>query len=67
MYLLRQSSHVSAVANFKGTHTPIHVLIWLVGRLVGWLVVCFGLNGPLRQHFSLYRAVTQREGERKEK
>ena len=33
---------------------------------VGWLVV-FGLNGPLRQYFSLYRAVSQREGERGEK
>ena len=33
----------------------------------GLLVGCFGLNGPLRQHFSLYRAVSQREGERKEK
>ena len=32
----------------------------------GWLVGCFGLNGPLRQYFSLYRAVSQREGERKE-
>ena len=32
-------------------------------RLVG----CFGLNGPLRQYFSLYRAVSQRERERKEK
>ena len=31
-----------------------------------WLVGCFGLNGPLRQFFSLYRAVSQREGERKE-
>ena len=32
-------------------------------RLVG----CFGFNGPLRQYFSLYRAVSQREGERGEK
>ena len=32
--------------------------------LVGWLVV---FNGPLRQYFSLYRAVSQREGERNEK
>ena len=32
-----------------------------------WLVGCFGLNGPLRQYFSLYRAVSQREGERREK
>ena len=30
----------------------------------GWLVGCFGLNGPLRQYFSIYRAVSQREGER---
>ena len=34
-----------------------------VVMLVGW----FGLNGPLRQYFSLYRAVSEREGERKEK
>ena len=27
----------------------------------------FGLNGPLSQYFSLYRAVSQREKERKEK
>ena len=32
---------------------------------VGWLV-CFGLNSLLRQYFSLYWAVSQREGERKE-
>ena len=31
-----------------------------------WLVGCFGFNGPLRQYFSLYRAVSQREGERGE-
>ena len=29
-----------------------------------WLVGCFGFNGPLRQYFSLYRVVSQREGER---
>ena len=31
------------------------------------LLVVLGLNGPLRQYFSLYRAVSQREGERGEK
>ena len=31
-----------------------------------WLVGCFGFNGPLRQYFSLYRAASQREGERGE-
>ena len=35
--------------------------------MVGWLVGCFGFNGPLRQYFSLYQAVSQREGEREEK
>ena len=35
--------------------------------LFGWLVGCFGFNGPLRQYFSLYQAVSQREGERGEK
>ena len=29
----------------------------------GWFVGCFGLNGPLRQYFSLYRAVSQTEEE----
>ena len=38
---------------------PIKEMTWLVG--------CFGFNGPLRQNFSLYRAVSQREGEREEK
>ena len=41
----------------------------LFGRrpdIVGWLVGCFGVYGPLRQYFSLYRADSQREGERKE-
>ena len=32
-------------------------------RVVG----CFEFNGPLRQYFSLYRAVSQREGERGKK
>ena len=33
----------------------------------GWLVGCFGFNGPLRQYFSLYRTISQREGEKGEK
>ena len=32
-----------------------------------WLVGWFGLSGPLRQYFSLYRTVSKREGERGEK
>ena len=36
-------------------------------ELNSWLVGYFGLNGPLRQYFSLYRIDYQREGEGKEK
>ena len=35
-------------------------------NLIGWLVG-FRFNGPLRQYFSLYQAVSQREGERGKK
>ena len=31
------------------------------------MVGCFRFNGPFRQYFSLYRAISQREGERGEK
>ena len=35
---------------------------WLVGWLVG-----FGLNGPLRQYFSLYWTISQRQSGRKKR
>ena len=35
-------------------------------KLLG-LVGCLGFNGPLRQYFSLYRAVSHRAGEREVK
>ena len=44
---------------------PFPFYLPLFGRR--WLVGCFGFNGPLRQYFSLYRAVSQREGERGKK
>ena len=34
--------------------------LWETARY-SCLVGCFGFNGPLRQYFSLYRAVSQRE------
>ena len=41
-----------------------NVLKWiqdfLRNRMVGWLVGCIGFNGPLKQYFSLYQAVSQR-------
>ena len=37
--------------------------VWTTITVVG----CLGFNDPLRQYFSLYRAVSQREGERGEK
>ena len=53
--------HFRVIKQSQDTIKPI------ISTMVGWLVGCFGLNGPLRQYFSLYQAVSQREGERKEK
>ena len=54
--------------------SPLSPSLWETARyrlkyrgLKGWLVGCLGFNGPLRQYFSLYRAVSQRKGERGEK
>ena len=67
---------VSLMASFVLSFFPLDVLdeIWDLIESVSegfltysWLVGCFGFNGPLRQYFSLYRAVSQREGERGEK
>ena len=44
--------------------SPLTPSLWETAqyRLKYWLVGCFGFNGPLRQYFSLYQAVSQREG-----
>ena len=68
----KNESYTSEVALKKSGRnniiSPIHLaVIWDIVWLVGWLVGCFGLNALLRQYFSLYRAVSQRDGERKEK
>ena len=36
-------------------------------RRIGWLVGWFEFNDPWRQYFNLYRAVSQKEGERRDK
>ena len=41
----------------KSTYFILPILI-LHNRFYSWLVGCFGFNGPLRQYFSLYRAVS---------
>ena len=48
-----------------GTKSPTTPILFrtIMNREECWLVGCFGLNGPLRQYFSLYRAVSQRGGE----
>ena len=51
---------------FVGISTLLQALC-LGGGRVGWLVGCIGFKGPLRQYFSLYRALSQREGDRGEK
>ena len=53
--------------NLKGTASVSSCPQHQTSRKVGWLVGCFGFNGPLRQYFSLYRAISQRAGERRER
>ena len=36
-------------------------------KVVGWMVGCFGFNGPLRQYFSLYRTGEREKEERKDR
>ena len=55
-----------AILNTAAT-CPVDCPALSLRSVIGWLVGCFGFNGPLRQYFSLYRAVSQREGERGEK
>ena len=69
----RTPQHWKFIQHFRTTRPP-PILHWecLVGyhscpMWIDWLVGCFGFNGPLRQYFSLYRAVSQREGEIEEK
>ena len=45
-------------------HFYYHLSFLLLSLSYGWLVGCFGFNGPLRQYFSPYRAVSKREGEK---
>ena len=64
----RKQHHVDSIG--RKPFFPDGSLGWkqkTTDSLVDWVVGCFGLNGPLRQYFSLYRAVSQREGERKER
>ena len=48
-------------------HLYEEIILYLERVDCSWLAGCFGFNGPLRKYFSLYRAVSQREGERSEK
>ena len=43
---------------------PLYILA--DSSTVGWLVGWFWFNGPLRQYFSLYQAISQGKGEREE-
>ena len=56
----------SAIANVVGNSFLYCSGICSYRTSLGWLVGCFGFNGPLRQYFSLYRAVSQR-GEKEER
>ena len=62
----RETFHFLVLRSFKSMHHDHESCNWLTGWLVGWLVG-FEFNGPLRQYFSLYRAVSQRGRKRRER
>ena len=67
-HLKLTSSYLRNVQNKRDiTSEGGNAKVFIVALNNDWLVGCFGFNGPLRQYFSLYRAVSQREGERGEK
>ena len=57
--------HFSITSSKKKVLVRLFPLMQHFTRLFIWLVGCFGLNGPLRQYFSLYRVVSQREGKKR--
>ena len=66
----RTPQHWKFTQHLRTTRPPPSLLcLPLFGRRPDidgfWLVGCFGFHGPFRQYFSLYRAVSQREGERR--
>ena len=58
-----------SICGFKSCKTIACCHYGLIYRkqINGWLVGCFWFNGRLRQYFSIYRDVSQREGERGKK
>ena len=65
--IVGQGPSVLAVGAGGGCLDILSLIYHFSSFSLGWLVGCFGFNGPLRQYFSLYRAVSQREGERGKK
>ena len=74
-----KSAILSTLCHVNATHlTPLSVCVGGWGspadqppeerrRRREFVVGCFGFNGPLRQYFRLYRAVSKRKGERGER
>ena len=62
-YLLRNRLSKAFSNSYSTLSGPMSPSICSKNVKVG----CFGFNCPLRQYFSLYRAVSQREGEIEEK
>ena len=61
--IISMSVYCVVVCMFCVKLLPVELKKYL---LKDWLVGYFGFNGLLRQYFSLYRAVSQRHGQREE-
>ena len=66
------TKHGKIIANYvKSIEISSKLLCRTLSRVIikefGWLVGCIGFNGPLRQYFSLYRAVSPERGRKERK
>ena len=63
---LKNEFETAIIVNEPSVFEPLK--FYCISEMARRLVVgCFVFNGPFRQYFSLYRAVPQRKGERREK
>ena len=65
-YMSNSTVYLKYDSMFLAIYIVNTYMLYIYSQRIGWLVD-FGFNGPLRQYFSPYRAVSQREGDRGEK
>ena len=64
-YTMQPLPPQSVAITLSALHYTGKVIVYAHGRRLCFLVGCFGFNDPLRQYFSLYRAISKRGRKRR--